>query len=182
MNHLQFNKFAKFINVQFMKHNSFVILAMFIAILLGNIATHAEPLQKAEEEKEIVSSLFENDIRPLEPEEVKRKAEEEKRKMKEDYYKGIFVPKLTTMEAEAVAKTEVDLELYYKTVGFWFEHRNFSTLLNFGNYQLLMAVEDWQKKLRDADEFDKPAIQKQLVEIAAKVKAKQEEIKSKTFY
>jgi hypothetical protein len=147
---------------------------MFIATLSGNIAIHVAVSQEVEENKSNVSSLFENNIRPLTP-------EEEKRKIKENYSNGIL-PELTQAEAEAVAKTEVDLELYYKAAGFCFEDRNFYTLLNYGTYQLRAEVNDWETKLRAADEFDKSGIQKQLDKIAVKAREKQEEIKSKTFY
>ena len=81
-----------------------------------------------------------------------------------------------------MAKSEVALDLYYKAAGFWFDDRNVKTLLQSGTYQLRENEKDVQRKLRAADEFDKPAIQKQLDELYVQVVKKREEIKGKTFY
>jgi len=100
---------------------------------------------------------------------------------KDRYARGIS-PELTSAEAEAAAKTEVALELYYKAAGFAFEDKKLSNLLAYGTRQLWLEASELDRKLRAADEFDKPGVRKQIEGLGIQVKKKQEEIKSKIFH
>lgn len=85
-------------------------------------------------------------------------------------------------DAQTLAKKEVDLDRYNKAAGFEPGDRSFTSLLKYGTPQLQAKEEELQKKLRTADEFDKPGIQKQLDGVVTQARKNQEEIKGKVFH
>jgi hypothetical protein len=84
---------------------------------------------------------------------------------------------------DILSKTNVELSLYMKDAAdFEYKKANLENFLKFGTLALMQNVEELNKKLRSADAFDKSEIEKQIKSTKDKIKAKQKEIKDKTFY
>ena len=92
-----------------------------------------------------------------------------------------FVPPPTASDMATLAEKEVDFDLYCKAAGFSGSEANFKTLLQEVTAQLRAKRDELEKKFRAADEFDKPALQKQLDAFNVQAKAQRAEIEKKTF-
>ena len=168
----------------------FIVSVLCAAVVLSACGLHADDLPSwlSDEVKAQVREAQDRKSKEKEAKEAEQRASEARQKdrdaeseIKSRYRQEGILPELTPTEAKAVAKPEVDLELYYKAAGFGFEDKKLSNLLTYGTHQLWTEGSELQRKFNAADEFDKPAVQKQIDKLGEQVAKKREEIKSKTF-
>ncbi|MDR1385160.1 MAG: hypothetical protein LBJ67_15120 [Planctomycetaceae bacterium] len=85
-------------------------------------------------------------------------------------------------ESEAINNTEVDMAVYLRVAGFEGKEATVKNLLTYGTATLWDELSELNRQHRQADNFDRPNIEKQLKVTAKKIEVKQNEIKDKIFY